>query len=117
MRTKNREWIDLLEKQTQSRLNEGDPFFGRTATSSPSGGTSCSIPQFREHMDFLRERLACLLRHMACEKSNGSHHGLEARAELLAVCSDFVRARKSAQGWQDIHAADLDLVQRAEKYL
>ena len=110
-------WIDLDEEHFNNRLSVGDPFPGRTATSSPSGDTSCSIPQFREHMDFLRERLACLLMHMAREKSNGSCQGLEARAELLAVYSDFVRARKSAQGWQDIHAVDLDLVQRAEKYL
>ncbi|MBL7076253.1 MAG: hypothetical protein ISS31_02170 [Kiritimatiellae bacterium] len=110
-------WIDLDEEHFKNRLSVGDPSFGSTATSSPFGARSLSPYQFRDHMQFLRERLRDLLRNMACEKSNGACHSLEARAELLAVYGDFMRARRSAFGWQDLHAADVELIRQTERYL
>lgn len=108
-------WIDLDEEHFNNRLSVEDPFLGRTATSTPSGDVSCSVPLFREHMQFLRERLRQLLKSIACEK-NCLRHGTEARAELLAVYGNFMRARRSAFGWQDMHATDLDLIRQAERY-
>ena len=68
-------------------------------------------------MQFLRGRLQRLLVCLRGQTSSTPYHRMRIQQELRCAYRDFMRARKSSVGWQDIQAIDLDLIQQAESHL
>ena len=135
-------WIDLFTNHSITRKGTGNPVSSCTATSSPMGTMDDDVlsenvvfdcryigyspgptgPWLRELSDELmlvRNRLRHLLSKME-ESRRDSRQDMntgESHVAARATYQEFIRLTRSPTGWQDIHADDRSLAERAELLL
>ena len=72
--------------------------------------------EFFRYLDMLRKRLSNLLEGIE-NKTPSAGHDPASAAHVTAVYEAFRRARMSNNAWQDLHAGDKELLERAERVL
>jgi hypothetical protein len=125
-------WIGLHEGQMHNELSEVDSFRGSMATSShhgefedpevyawehryPQYAKSYSLAHFQERMKLIRYRMSRLL--AAVELTPPSQNIFFLVPTLRATHAELRFLLNSPSAWQDIHAADTELMSRAEAAL
>lgn len=125
-------WIDLHEGQLHKELSEGDSFHDNMETSTlhgeyddsevyawehkcPQPVTPSSLPDYWVRMESTRYRMKRLL--AAVELTPQSENPSFLLPTLRATCGEFRSLLESPYAWQDIHAADSELILRAEAAL
>ena len=115
-----------------NKLSEGDSFCGSIATTSPHGefedpevyawehrcpqyAKTYSLAHLRERMKSIRYRMSQLL--AAVELIPPSQNLLFLLPTLRATHAELRSLLQSPGSWQDIHAADTELISRAEAAL
>ena len=119
-----REGAALQERHYTRLLTEDCSSHPPATTSTPFGDLLLSDTlrpfggenEFFRHLSFLRQRLSYLLDAIERTQPSAADDSLFV-AQLSVICQAFRRARMSSNAWQDLHADDRRLIERAERVL